>query len=216
MRVGYSSTLVRKSLDATDVLVMNEAIEAIGNYWNDHDRLPLTDEGGEVLRDYNDSAGHSLHYQLVNRRNFVITSDGADQEFMTQYDVRALVHVTSLTIEQQEEIKESASDRSNGESANHPWIVIRKAEIDAKMARQDGNSTATVSDCLPDNQNQNTLEIVKQNRRFQVNWEVGGATTLGGAAYFQFFTWLMLGTSLLFVGIGYLYKPKTYIQDTTD
>ena len=29
----------------------------------------------------------------------------------------------------------------------------------------------------------------------------------------EFFTWLMLGTAIVFVIVGYLYVPKTYIQD---
>lgn len=44
-------------------------------------------------------------------------------------------------------------------------------------------------------------------------WFVGGRTRLEGAAYFRFFTWLMLGTTILFLPFAILYRPKTYLQD---
>ena len=56
-------------------------------------------------------------------------------------------------------------------------------------------------------------EIAKQNHNFAITWQIGGATTLAGASYFEFFTWLMLGTAIIFVVVGYFYVPKTYIQD---
>ncbi|WP_193213337.1 POT family MFS transporter [Luteolibacter marinus] len=41
----------------------------------------------------------------------------------------------------------------------------------------------------------------------------GGQTKLEGASYFRFFTWLMLGTAVLFVPFAIAYRPKTYLQD---
>ena len=41
----------------------------------------------------------------------------------------------------------------------------------------------------------------------------GGQTKLEGASYFRFFTWLMLGTAVLFVPFAIVYRPKTYLQD---
>lgn len=38
-----------------------------------------------------------------------------------------------------------------------------------------------------------------------------GMTTMEGASYFWFFTWLMLGTAVLFVPFAYVYKPKVYL-----
>ena len=43
--------------------------------------------------------------------------------------------------------------------------------------------------------------------------EIGGQLRLEGAAYFWFFTWLMLGTALLFIPVAWLYKPRTYLQE---
>lgn len=41
----------------------------------------------------------------------------------------------------------------------------------------------------------------------------GGGTKLEGSAYFSFFTWLMLGTTVLFIPYAYFYKGETILQD---
>ena len=41
----------------------------------------------------------------------------------------------------------------------------------------------------------------------------GGQTKLEGAEYFKFFTWLMLGTTVLYIPFALAYRPKTYLQD---
>jgi len=41
----------------------------------------------------------------------------------------------------------------------------------------------------------------------------GGQTKLEGAGYFHFFTWLMLGTAIVFVPFSIAYRPKTYLHD---
>ena len=37
----------------------------------------------------------------------------------------------------------------------------------------------------------------------------GGQSKLEGAAYFRFFTWLVLGTTLLFIPFAFFYRPRT-------
>ena len=41
----------------------------------------------------------------------------------------------------------------------------------------------------------------------------GGQSKLEGAAYFRFFTWLVLATTVLFIPFAYFYKSKTYLHD---
>jgi POT family proton-dependent oligopeptide transporter len=41
----------------------------------------------------------------------------------------------------------------------------------------------------------------------------GGQTKLEGAAYFRFFTWLVLGTTLVFIPFAMLYRPRSYLHD---
>lgn len=215
IRVGYAPDLSRQSLVTTEVAVMKEAIANIGQFWDANDRLPFADEGLNAMRNLQDPWGKPLHYRLVNRRNFEITSEGPDQMFMTSNDVRAEVSVESHTVEQQEEMVAENTGPAEASSfhPNHTWIVVRKAEIEAEKAIEAGNTLATWEQYLPDAEKVSTDAIVKQNHNFAITWQIGGATTLAGAAYFDFFTWLMLGTAIIFVFVGYFYVPKTYIQD---
>ncbi len=41
----------------------------------------------------------------------------------------------------------------------------------------------------------------------------GGQSQLEGAAYFRFFTWLVLGTTLVFIPFAYFYRPRNYLHD---
>ena len=40
----------------------------------------------------------------------------------------------------------------------------------------------------------------------------GGQSKLEGAAYFRFFTWLILGTAVLYIPFACLYRPKSYLH----
>ncbi len=41
----------------------------------------------------------------------------------------------------------------------------------------------------------------------------GGQSKLEGAAYFRFFTWLVLGTAVVFIPFAFFYRPRTYLHD---
>lgn len=74
----------------------------------------------------------------------------------------------------------------------HPsetWLARRKAELGMKEAVAVAETTYTAEPFS------------------------GGQTKLQGAAYFRFFTWLMLGTTVLFIPFALAYRPKTYLQD---
>ena len=218
IRVGYGPDLERQSLVTSEVLVINKAVAQIGEFWDRNDRLPFEDEGINTISSLKDPWDKVLHYRLVNRTSFVVTSEGPDRQFMTQNDVRALVTVESHTVLQQEEMIET-SNADGALSSLHPehtWIEIRKAEIDAASAREEGNTGATYSEFLEKESTQQNNKIEKQNHMFSIEWQIGGATTLAGAAYFEFFTWLMLGTAIIFVFVAFFYKPKTYIQSESE
>jgi POT family proton-dependent oligopeptide transporter len=48
---------------------------------------------------------------------------------------------------------------------------------------------------------------------FDIMTMVGGQTNLEGADYFWFFTYLMLGTAIVFIFVSFLYKPKEYLHE---
>ena len=72
-----------------------------------------------------------------------------------------------------------------------PWLQRRKKEIGITSAADAGTDAAGFS-----------------RKAF-----CGGQTRLQGAAYFRFFTWLMLGTAVAFIPYALLYRPKTFLQD---
>ena len=41
----------------------------------------------------------------------------------------------------------------------------------------------------------------------------GGQSKLEGASYFRFFTWLVLGTTILFIPFAFFYHPRTYLHE---
>ena len=41
----------------------------------------------------------------------------------------------------------------------------------------------------------------------------GGQSKLEGAAYFRFFTWLVLATTVVFIPFAWFYRPRTYLHD---
>jgi POT family proton-dependent oligopeptide transporter len=41
----------------------------------------------------------------------------------------------------------------------------------------------------------------------------GGQSKLEGAAYFRFFTWLVLITTVIYIPFAFFYRPKTYLHD---
>lgn len=41
----------------------------------------------------------------------------------------------------------------------------------------------------------------------------GGQSKLEGAAYFRFFTWLVLGTTVIFIPFAWFYRPRTYLHE---
>lgn len=215
IRVGYGPDLSRTSLVTREVSSVKKAIATIGAFWDENDRLPFEDEGIHAMQDIVDPWGKALHYQMVNRVNFIVSSEGPDKEYMTSQDVRAEVEVHSRSVVQQQEDIDNIGEVGflSGIHPTHPWLVVRKSELDAKKARDAGQADATAEEFLPIEMLSSKSEIVKQNHDFAINWQVGGATTLSGAAYFEFWTWVMLVTAILFVVVGYYYQPKTFIQD---
>ena len=205
IRVGYGPDLERRSLVTAEVASIMHAVDRIGQFWDEHDRLPFVDEGTTAIALLKDPWGKPMHYQLVNRRNFVLSSEGPDKSFMTQNDVRAQVAVTSHTVEQQVELNDSAMTGGGALSSLHPeftWIAVRKAEIAAEKARDAGDATASYEQFL-EKETHDSSAVEKQNHNFKITWQIGGATTLAGASYFEFFTWLMLGTAILFVAVAF-------------
>ena len=57
------------------------------------------------------------------------------------------------------------------------------------------------------------IDTPEPDSPYSMNTYAGGGTKLEGSAYFWFFTWLMLGTAILFIPYAYFYKGKTILQE---
>ena len=57
----------------------------------------------------------------------------------------------------------------------------------------------------------NSVDMTKSP--YKVTYYAGGQTSLEGAAYFWFFTKLMLITAVIFIPFSIFYKPKSYLQE---
>lgn len=150
--------------------------------------LPVTDAGNTLLSDLKDSLGQPLVYTQVTRNHFRIASSGADKTPHTQWDI-VLTGVVSRS-----------SAQNAGEVAPLDWLEKRLIEVKGEAGRAEvdkarGNIAST---------------------EINTDITVGGQDTLEGAAYFQFWTYTVLVTALLFVPVGYFYKEKSYIQDASE
>ncbi len=138
---------------------------------------------GEVGR-FRDPWGSPIRYQILNSTRARLVSDGPDRKAGTMWDTGMILDLPQPAAEKQA----SWTDRLHPEK---PWLERRKAELGVK--------TETAADEASDGLTRSAFS--------------GGQTRLRGAAYFRFFTWLMLGTAVAFIPYALLYKPKTYLQD---
>ncbi|MDG2021682.1 MAG: MFS transporter [Phycisphaerales bacterium] len=202
--------------DGTMVGFMNQeseaikaAIQRIGNHWEARNKLPDTAEGTEIIAGLKDPWGKHLRYQIKTGSSFYVTSDGPDNVWQSEFDIRAEVSLSSKTPAQQ---REAAANSGSGDllSFAHPettWKQRRIREIaiengtepDSSSGADGGGSAATINE--------------NPDFDYSVRWDIGGANRLAGASYFWFFTFVMLGTAVLFVPVGWLYRPQTYLQE---
>ena len=80
------------------------------------------------------------------------------------------------------------------------WLFKRLKERDAELGIEDASSDLNESGVS----------------KFTDRVTIGGGQTLEGSAQFWFFTYLMLGTAILFIPVSLLYRPKEYLQEESD
>ncbi len=208
IRLGFAPEGDMSGFVEDEANAIKQGIDRIGAYWETNHRLPTVDQGTELVEQLKDPWGQSLRYQLKSDKLFIVTSDGPDKIWQSQYDIRAEVDVTSLTRVEQDKA-DAASEGGDWLAWSHPeqtWLERRQAELDADEAARSQSDDASTD---PDETPPGTFTT-------NIRWDVGGATTMTGASYFWFFTWLMLGTAIVFVPVGCLYRPQTYLQEEAE
>ena len=188
IRLKFSKSGKQIAVKTAEKTNLNTAFVKIKSYFdNNKNTLPKTQAGTDLIKSIIDNWGSPLQYRLVNRNMFRITSLGADKNYMTENDI---VLVSTI------------SRPSKDESAKkkpYSWRENRIIELKGDEGKR---------------------EVVKSRGgikeiEFDTAIMVGGQTNLEGSDYFWFFTWLMLGTALVFVFVAFLYKPKTYLHEET-
>lgn len=89
----------------------------------------------------------------------------------------------------------SVPDPGKEDDEEGPWLIERKKELGVTNGADDSDPEDVATD----------EELA-----------IGGLVKLEGASYFWFFTQVMLGTAILFVVVGYLYRPKEYIHEEVE
>ena len=188
IRLKFSKGGKQIAVKTAEKTNLNTAFVKIKSYFDSNkNTLPKTQAGTDLIKSIIDNWGSPLQYRLVNRNMFRITSLGADKNYMTENDI---VLVSTI------------SRPSTDESAKkkpYSWRENRIIELKGDEGKR---------------------EVVKSRGgikeiEFDTAIMVGGQTNLEGSDYFWFFTWLMLGTALVFVLVAFLYKPKTYLHEET-
>ena len=188
IRLKFSKGGKQIAVKTAEKTNLNTAFVKIKSYFDSNkNTLPKTQAGSDLIKSIIDNWGSPLQYRLVNRNMFRITSLGADKNYMTENDI---VLVSTI------------SRPSKDESAKkkpYSWREKRIIELKGDEGKR---------------------EVVKSRGgikeiEFDTAIMVGGQTNLEGSDYFWFFTWLMLGTAIVFVFVAFLYKPKTYLHEET-
>ena len=147
-------------------------------------RFPTESAGAERLADLRDPWGSPIRYDILNSTRVRLVSDGPDRKSGTRWD-------TGMTIDLPEKPKLKQPSWADRFHPAEPWLERRKREL--------GIGAAQAGEPTPAGYTRTAF--------------CGGQTRLHGAAYFRFFTWLMLGTAVAFIPYALLYRPKTYLQD---
>ena len=130
-----------------------------------------------------DPWGSPIRYQILNSSRARLISDGPDRKPGTRWDIGMMLELPAP----QEQSKASWADRLH---PRETWLERRKRELGIKASATGSTDVANLT--------RSTF--------------AGGQTRLHGAAYFHFFTWLMLGTAVAFIPYALLYRPKTWLQ----
>jgi len=165
---------------------LNSAFAIIKSHFeSNQNTLPKTQEGTDLISGIIDNWGSPLTYRLVNRNRFRVTSLGADKNYMTENDI-VLVGTISRP-------SKDASAANNPYSWREKRIIALRGDAGKKEVAKGRGGI-------------NKIE-------FDISTMVGGQTNLEGADYFWFFTYLMLGTAIVFIFVAFLYKPKEYLHE---
>ncbi|MEM7697001.1 MAG: POT family MFS transporter [Verrucomicrobiota bacterium] len=151
---------------------------------------PNSKRGQELATAVNDPWGNPYQFQLINRNQIRVWSNGADEQVLTPWDQGATLRISRPDSSEPSKLA-AFFDQFRPEE---PWLERRKAELGVETKAEANAAGPSVSR----------------------GYFVGGLVKLEGAAYFWFFTMVMLGATAMFVIVAKLYQPKEYFHDEAD
>jgi POT family proton-dependent oligopeptide transporter len=148
---------------------------------------PPQSEGEKIAGAVLDPWGNPYHYRLINRNRLRIWSAGPDEKVTTPWDQGAILVIDRPVVRE-------PSALARFFDYLHPeqtWLDARKAALG-----------------LP-----TEAEAAAKGPSVSREYFVGGQIKLEGAAYFWFFSGLMLAAAFLFLIVAKLYRPVEYFHD---
>lgn len=144
---------------------------------------PSNEAGTALLGGASDPWGNPYRYRLLNRNRLRLWSAGPDKKLTTPWDQGVI-----LTIARPVPEESSFFDRFR---PARTWLDLRREKLGLPTEAETAASGPTLSR----------------------EYFVGGQVKLEGAAYFWFFSGLMLAAALLFLVVAKLYRPREYYHD---
>jgi len=136
------------------------------------------------LASLRDPWGSPLRYQILNSCRARLISNGPDRQAGTQWDIGMMLDLAPP-------VAAAEASWTDKLPPAEPWLPRHQRALGIPT------DVAALTDAAG----------------FTRSMFCGGQSRLQGAAYFRFFTWLMLATAVAFVPYALLYRPKTYLQD---
>lgn len=148
---------------------------------------PAGPDGTALLAGATDPWGNPYQYRILNRNLFRVWSDGPDKTPYTEWDQGAV-----LSISRPAEEEDGALARFLAKlRPDRSWLDRRRGELGLPTEAETAATGPTISR----------------------EYFVGGLVKLEGAAYFWFFSGLMLAAAVLFLIVAKFYRPREYFHD---
>jgi POT family proton-dependent oligopeptide transporter len=180
----------RVSLDFPAKPALEKAATQIENFVRNNDwSLPSNEQAANLLDQIKDPWGNNIQYTLTNSRQGSLTSIGPDQEPMTQWDQGFIIELDLPTPAPRK--KGPVARLADSITPDEPWLNTQKRRHNLEIESENADAEPA----------------------FNLSPFIGGQSKLVGAAYFWFFTKIMLGTAILFLIVAKLYRPKEYLHE---
>ncbi len=174
--------------------VLEEAAGRIETHMRSHDwTAPTPETAQELIAGIQDPWGRPLNYVFINTQLCRISSDGPDQKFKTPWDEGIVISVS-----RPEPDSGGWLDAILGRlQPDQPWLDRRKEEqgLKPKAAEAEEGEEEAEASYL-------TREAF-----------IGGQARLEGSPYFWLFTWIMLGTAVVYLFVARKLTTRMYLHE---